>query len=268
MQDELSKKLVMSLLSLTITCVVAFLSIAFCWFSFNKNVVGSNLKIDIAEQTGIEIKSYQVYKRDGAIDEAVKIADETTTDFSFHMTEYDSVFTDRNVNTPVVIRVELTGDGLLTTPTIKATVHAPSNTFLTDEKKLQNYASNILGINSDAIPALDDYDIDEEANEIYTGVVEQFTTGGVYDAQRFVTIKSTSPTTLEKICMMEFEISDYTLTSSDTLVVYFEFDYAPELIEEYMIEYGIDVKTSGTIDTIDFTADINFINFDFKEGAE
>ena len=87
------------------TLISAF-SGTMAWFALNKEVSAPGMNVSVASSSNINIVSCYAVRYDGnygAI--AYDISDGNS---SVTMSEYDYIFTDRNVNTPLFLRVELT----------------------------------------------------------------------------------------------------------------------------------------------------------------
>ena len=87
------------------TLISAF-SGTMAWFALNKEVSAPGMNVSVASSSNINIVSCYAVRYDGnygAI--AYDISDGSK---SVTMSEYDYIFTDRNVNTPLFLRVELT----------------------------------------------------------------------------------------------------------------------------------------------------------------
>lgn len=103
----------------TLFCLVSVFTAAIAWFALNDNTNGNGLRVSVARGSDISILSCYAVRYDGnygAIATDISSGAESIT-----MSEYDYIFTDRNVNTPLFLRMEIanfnkTDDLLVTIP--------------------------------------------------------------------------------------------------------------------------------------------------------
>lgn len=266
-------KLIMAAAELVVAALLLTMCVySYAWFSTNRTVSAGGMNISVQGYSGVTVDSFQVYKRDGSLDAARKVSDNLNP-VSVEMTEYDTVFTDRNVNTPVIVRVLLTGvDG---TQAVRVTLDCPSDHWKTENDILSNYMSNLIRVNCSLLPALDAYNPDTQPDDIYTGAISALSSG----AQRYASVTRTvtqgvvSYSNDAKITQISFTIGTDAIASAlaDTylntgeLAVYFELDYAAELVDAYITQHGIDVTSTGSVvnDMIDFTYDVGSFTFEY-----
>jgi len=266
--DSARRKVICTLITSSLVFILFCLTISLGWFSKNRDVQPSGIRIVVEKPNLITIKEYQVYKRDGIEDRAVMIADNTTDEsFKFEMTEYDTVFLDRNVNTPIVVRVVIENveaeNNVL--PKMIAHVKCNSNAFKDNDGNMENYLSNIINVKGGPINdvvnyQLKNYDPVEDSDEIYNGVIDAFKED---DGNTYVN-KTTYNT---KTNFVKIDMVDYELVNDDEAIIYFVFNYDEDLIAEYINEHGIVIKETSDLgdDMIYYTFDINSIEFTFKK---
>ncbi len=103
-------KVIISILNVTIcVAIITFSSIAYAWFAHNEQVEASGMQISV-RYDGSSISPTTIYalKFDG-VNGAVAYEIDDEHPVSVQMSEYDCIFTDRNINTPLIIRVEAEG---------------------------------------------------------------------------------------------------------------------------------------------------------------
>ena len=96
-------KLICALLLMAMNLATAFVGV-YAWFVSNRQSDASGMRIQMYTHE-LDL-SYRVYKYS---DEVKGVIEATNMPDAFTLLEYDSVFTDRNANTPIIVDFSLTG---------------------------------------------------------------------------------------------------------------------------------------------------------------
>ena len=108
MEISRKKKLTSAIVSLSFAFLITVLSILFFtdytlgWFSENKKVASNGFVIQTEKNSQVTTISTYAFRYDGMYG-AICIPIEDNTEIA--MSEYDVIFTDKNVNTPLFFRV-------------------------------------------------------------------------------------------------------------------------------------------------------------------
>ena len=169
----------------------------------------------------------------------------TNEDYSFTMSEYDSIFTDKNINTPLFLRIEI--DHFDKTKPLTISVPCSGDYKTGSNTYVNNYLSNVVsvkfsyGLQTTGGLIKDSYNLTESyieggnAEIIYKGMRDRVST---LTGTPFVTNTTTGAkdrTILQTIAANT--ITD-TYITGDRLVVYLEFDYDVSLINNYIASIG------------------------------
>ena len=125
----------------TSMCLFALTSLftgTIAWFSSNQSVSGSGMSVTVDPGSQLQILSCYAVRYDGnygAIAIDVSSGNENIT-----MSEYDYIFTDRNVNTPLFIRMEISGFD----STKDLTVNIPCSGSYKNGNVVEPYLSNVV----------------------------------------------------------------------------------------------------------------------------
>ena len=104
------------LISIVITLCSLFLALifsfsTFAWMSMNKKLSATGASVLLGKNSDLGVFEVRIYKRTGADQATEYIMNNNTPTASTQekvvLTEYDTVFTDNNVNTPLILRIEL-----------------------------------------------------------------------------------------------------------------------------------------------------------------
>jgi len=274
-----------NLLFIVIILSVALTSVTYAWLTMNKKVDSDGLVFQIDDSQGIGVQSFDIYKRNG------KTGAQRVTGKNVDMTEYDTIFTDRNVDTPVIMRIVLGNfpkddtTGMYIKPDIEISASCGdfwrgdddwSDGSWTDTgyasgkltKSLSNLATLVFSAGN---KTLDEADVDD-AVTIYEGAVALM--DGSEDAKGFAKV-AYSPdegySNVKKVRTISQTIlsSDYNLTDVDQdglpeVVMYCEITYNPSNIAAYMEQNPLIIEDeSKGDDMIAFTNDIKNISFKF-----
>lgn len=125
----------------TATCIFT-LATAFtgtlAWFVASKSVSATGMSVTVNPGSRLRILSCYAVRYDGT-NGAIAV-DVSSGNASITMSEYDSIFTDRNVNTPLFLRMELANFD--TTNDLKVTIPC-TGSYKTDSK-IDPYLSNVV----------------------------------------------------------------------------------------------------------------------------
>lgn len=127
------------------TCVTIF-SLAslfvgtYAWFSMNTSVTAKGMSVTVSKMSSIDILSSYAIRYDGNY--GAIAYDLSGGNKNIAMSEYDYVFTDRNVNTPLFIRMEITNFN--TSNDLTVTIPCSHTSYKTGGK-VDPYLSNVIG---------------------------------------------------------------------------------------------------------------------------
>ena len=244
------------------------------WFAMNKNTDGNGLNVSVSNDSGIQILSCYAVRYDGNYG---AIAVDVLHGHKFiTMSEYDYIFTDRNVNTPLFLRMEVShfaasGDLEVTIPC--------SGSYKTDNK-INPYLSNVvsakflygLKANETLIPDNYSWSGDNVQNSdvvsCYQGMLVNasdkvgtpFVVGG--EKSDLITLSLNATDVFDEDFIVTRK--DDNDNDVDAVVVYVELDYhvtnSVNLVTEYLNSYG------GAQHSLSFTSDIEIITL-FNEDS-
>ena len=131
----------------TATCVFSLATLftgTMAWFSMNQSVATTGMKVTVGKMSNINLLSCYAIRYDGnagAI--AFDISNRDPVNDPISMSEYDFVFKDRNVNTPLFIRMEMANfdrskDLTITVPC--------TGSYKEDGHKIDSYLSNVVSV--------------------------------------------------------------------------------------------------------------------------
>lgn len=252
--SKLNAQKIRLLLPLIIACLCmvaslgAFIDFSFACFSNNQQVGAGGLQLGVDSYVStITTQSGYAFKYDG-VNGAMAIDLDGYTE-KIQMSEYDNIFTDRNINTPLIIRVEV--DGVPNNPDDKITVNVPCSSNYTDNgtnplsfvsgDTILSYLSNVIkirigcGLLIGGNLVVDNYDPTQASDVpiIYEGARDHLITE---DSTVVVgTFVNDSTKTKVKTISLDFPQSIYSafITNTDELVFYIEVDYDNVLINSY-----------------------------------
>ena len=255
-------------------CIFLTLSLTilatYSWITSNKNVGGNGIDINVKPASSITSTSCYALKYDGITKASfVQLGDEEE---AITMSEYDTIFTDRNVNTPLIIRIVLlVPKGLVTDQNNYISLKFPCSDTYKDNNKVINELSNVAivkcgcGLTSSKVK--DTYGNEVNNNNkinIFNGAIEALDTNGVI-MDNFFDGTGSSKTKASQ-AELKLHYSDYSmyipadLSNVDNIeiIINIEINYDPTLIGEYIDSYG-SIEAPG-----DFTADIGTIYIDLE----
>ena len=243
------------------------------WFSANKEVQGTGMGVTVASVSSVDILSCYAVRYDGNYG-AIAI-DISGGNASITMSEYDSVFLDRNVNTPLFLRMEITN--FSTSDDLSVTIPCSGN-YKTGNK-VDPYLSNVVsarfmtGINVGGSIVADTNqwsgnDVTSQAViNSYKGMVASisnvtgtpFVSGSV--KQNSITLTLNAADVFDNSLIMHRTNAEN--EQIDVAVVYIAFDYHVtnnvNLVSSYLDSYGSDEHS------LSFASDIQIITLNNEE---
>ena len=243
------------------------------WFSANKEVQGTGMGVTVASVSSVDILSCYAVRYDGNYG-AIAI-DISGGNASITMSEYDSVFLDRNVNTPLFLRMEITN--FSTSDDLSVTIPCSGN-YKTGNK-VDPYLSNVVsarfmtGINVGGSIVADTNqwsgnDVTSQAViNSYKGMVASisnvtgtpFVSGSV--KQNSITLTLNAADVFDNSLIIHRTNAEN--EQIDVAVVYIAFDYHVtnnvNLVSSYLDSYGSDEHS------LSFASDIQIITLNNEE---
>ena len=248
----------------TATCIFT-LATAFTgtltWFSMNQSVSATGMSVKVAKTSNINILSSYAVRYDGTYGAiAYDISGGNT---SISMSEYDYVFTDRNVNTPLFIRLEIADFD--TSNDLSVTIPC-TGTYKTNNK-VDPYLSNVVGakllygLGTNASLSPDTYVW--SGNNVTTEAVVNSYQGMLSHAREnastpFVTNQGKNNSISLSLGHNDVFNNNFVMTRNEksVVVVYIVLDYYVtnnvNLIDDYLGSYG-----EGEQHELSFTSDIS-----------
>ena len=222
------------------------------WFNMNRAVSEGSDGFNVAAVSSIHILSAHAIRYDGTA--GARATDLLSGGVSIAMSEYDYIFRDRNVNTPLFFRLVITGFD--TGSDLHVTIPCSGDIYNQGERSVANNLSNVISVkfltgltNGDSI-GKDDNDLSTAAGvkASYDGMLA---TASSEAGTPFVTgsskVKSITPTLTHATAFansMLLQATDESGNSVDAAVVFIEFDYhvtnSVNLVESYVQSYGSD----------------------------
>ena len=259
----------------TLFSLVSVFAATIAWFAMNKNADGNGLNISVARGSDIKILSCYAVRYDGNY--GAIATDVSGGHKSITMSEYDYIFTDRNVNTPLFLRMEITNfnaakDLLVTIPC--------SGAYKNDDK-VEPFLSNVVsakflrGLKVDGNVVVDSYTwtgnnvITSDVVSSYKGMLanaaDSTGTPFVSNGSKQNTITLTLPSSF--VFDEDFIITrkDEENNDIDVAIVYVELDYhvtnTVNLVSEYLDSYN------GSEHSLSFASDIEIVELINEENV-
>jgi len=238
----------------TITLLIVCSGFTFSWMS--QSTAGDVDQIDgtIESVKDLYISEYKVYRYSD--DEKAGILDEST---NITLSAYDTVFTDRNENNPLIIKIIMEGVTITNGASFSITIDSTESLYVDDtvaSPVINAALSNIIKINCAMISSLD---TETDANTIYTTSKNFFAdTTNTYQSGQFVTINNS---TLSKTTSITLSFSGY--TASNNIVLYLELNYDDDLVNQFLQNTtgGTQITASAIGQEIDFASDLSTLVF-------
>ena len=220
------------------------------WFNMNRAVSEGSDGFNVAAVSSIHILSAHAIRYDGTA--GARATDLLSGEVSITMSEYDYIFRDRNVNTPLFFRLVITGFD--TGSDLHVTIPCSGDIYNQGETSVANNLSNVISVKFltglEDGKVKDDNDLSTPAGvkASYDGMLARASSG---TGTPFVTdsgkVKSITPTLTHATAFansMLLQAIDESGNSVDAAVVFIEFDYhvtnSVNLVESYVQSYGSD----------------------------
>lgn len=280
MKNKMIKSL-LSLLLTTILCfavIIAYSSMSHAWYSDNKDttVTGYSVKVKTFSQMST-LSCYSLHF-DGIYNAICEeITDENN---NITMSEYDKIFSDRNINTPLILRLTVAGVPGNDGDFIKINIPCTSE-YKDSEGKVITSLSNVVkayvgcGLYNQETQLVDTPDeytpvptktTKEPDNiAIFEGVRDAIRKAHAYREDSFIDITNETKSNEITIKLEYNEYKDFIYTDvigegnveTNCLVFYIIFDYVDDLINDYIDSH---TDANGSLDSIiSFTSDIGTI---------
>lgn len=267
-----------------VICIMSL--VTYAWLMQNRVVDNKDgMALKIRTYLDVTTTSCHALKYDGIEKAAVELIGNEGV--SVMMTEYDRVFTDRNVNTPMIVRILVTElpEDIATDDTGRFVLNLPCfNSYMSGEKIVSSLSNVVVvkaGVGLGAEKALDSYGTDISNSgtskiDIYQGAVASLNSGTPIQ-ETFVEKNSGSYTTFGKNTNMTLTVpysayaghiqqfADGEKAGENYLVLYVEFDYDDALIENYVQSY---LGSSGDEMPLNFSADMGTIYIEFESNED
>ena len=272
------KKLLIGYILIFVLTIAAGVSATFAWVSARRAVESRGARLIIKEVSDITNISCYVLKYDG-IEKASSTLIEPGQSYQITMSEFDMVFRDKNVNTPLIIRLvvsDLPSD-VSTNETGHFTINIPCvSEYKNSEGHINGALSNVIAIKCgcglliDGNNIADPYGSTVESNEkvaIFTGATTSietnpassgtYVTGSIEDRSKNDMITLTLP---HSIYQNHIQNIEYDGQTKPAIILNIEFNYVTELVEEYVNSHG------GFVSSNDFVSDISIIYVEWEKG--
>jgi len=232
-----------SFLAISIMLICSFFT--FAWFANSRDSSVAGLDVHVEDVKALYIKDYYVYRYSD--DSKAGVLD---TSDHIHLSSYDTVFTDRNNNTPIIIKFVMEGATISNGDNF--TISIDCSSALLENNKIVSSLSNIVQFKCGIISALDNV---SNANTIYTTSKTFFgDTNNTFSSATFVSGTTKNNT-------ISLSVSGY--TSGTNLTIYLQLNYDSTLVNSYLESNqgssSVNIDLLGQI--INFNSDITELTF-------
>lgn len=266
-----NKKIIASFASTVVLFVMLVLALiiqfnpALGWFARNRKADADNMAVKVADPEPFFIEEYRIYKHNFDSDGVEEVSNNVEGDplylAQFSMNEYDTILTEHNENTHVVISVVI--------ERVRTDKQGINVRFVTNQpiavgdegEPLDYYVTNICGFR---VAYGNGSDTPEQ-------IYNHFNSSSAAPS-KFVTVaRNNDQFSNTKVEELLFELSDYTdyvytEDGVDKLCVNIEISYDDALVTEYLEQN--DVYSSSIDDlldmTVDFFNDLEPIEFNYR----
>lgn len=215
-------KLICALLLMALNLATAFVGV-YAWFVSSWRSDASGMRIQMYTHE-LDL-SYRVYKYS---DEVKGVIEATDMPDAFTLLEYDSVFTDRNVNTPIIVDFSLTGAILAESTPIQVV------SSCTATNPAAKALSNIIELKFALLN-----DMGADASSVWSNAV------GYFDDASGSRFKAGNGKDTE----ISYTISNYSGHIEDsTLHFFMQLNYAPDLVGEFEFDLADSQTTAFSND--------------------
>lgn len=269
------RKILVSYIAIFFLTIIASVGATYAWVAEHKTVDSNGAKLLIQEVSDITNISCYVLKYDG-IEQASCTLIERGNTYQITMSEFDMIFRDRNVNTPLIIRLivsDLPSD-VRTNTNGKFTINIPcSSGYKNENGHIIGTLSNVLtikcGCGLTSAKTIDNYGPTIEGNEkvnIFRGAIASMDSNLAADSDEYIT--GTDERTKKDIINLNIYYDDYKNhiqvididgIQKDAIILNIEFNYVTDLVEEYVNSYG------GFAPSNDFISDIGTIYIEWSK---
>ena len=256
----MKKRLRRAVLLLPLLLLGLIAGVSYAWLSQNTELFSDNHEIQL-KSYGVAITSYLAYQYNS---DANRIDCAQTDDGKFTMTPFDSIFTERNENTPLIIVLNLRG---ISSEQDKLTITAKCEEghdvlALAQQDATDNFTSNIIGLKACfsgkcGIDPLSDEDNEnaEKRRAFYSSVLawaRNDANAGNCPSAGFVTVGGNTPAKTTEAAM-ELNLDGHSESETAYLII----DYDKSLIElQNIVSFGeIDISQRAAAE-VDFANDI------------
>ena len=254
--------------AVTLFSLVSVFAATIAWFALNTDVNGSGMSVTVANGSELSILHCYAVRYDG--EKGAIAIDISSGGEEITMSEYDTIFTDRNVNTPLFLRMELSDFN----QNDDITVTIPCTGSYKVDGKIQPYLSNVVsakflyGLKSGNSVIADNYtwtgtDVsNENVLASYQGMLAR---SKDFSGTPFVDNNTKQNSISLTIDGDDIFNSTYIVhrEDKDVVVIYIALDYhvsgGDNLITDYLDSYN------GDTHSLSFTSDISTITLDNGE---
>lgn len=227
-----------------------YLNLSFGWFSENKEASVNGAYVKVGGNQSINVTECYVFRyTDNSV--VCSLADSSQT---YEMMKYDTILTDKNVNTPLFFRVVAEGipsDGNLTVtvPLIDIDDDTVTHKFSSVASVKVAFGLKINGeVDKDTFTpnSSDNAKIFEGVRDLVrdSNLKDNYYVVSTFDKES-VTLTLNSEKYSDYMCAIKNGVCDYDSTGKNALVFYIVFDYEKGLISKY--------QGSGSTDDDDIT---------------
>ena len=244
--------LLLFILAAATSAVIKFGMSSLGWFAQNKNVESDNMQISMFSDKRSSFTEYDAFKDDFPTAQGNKIPGTMESDGSLHldivMNDYDTIFTFRNLDAPLIIRFKLEGGyyeegkklhlGLYRhdpteRPTDTSAHPNASDIYLSDVVFIQCAVINTIVIPEDATP-----------NEIYNDAKAYFESGDGTTAYKAYFVDNSANPDENVVSTTETITNAISKPANSDIFVYFYINYDSALISDAIQHQGAQALTS------------------------
>ena len=273
-------------LVLLLVTVFAFLSVHYGWFAKNETVTANGMNISIDYDDTVAL--YYVYKYDTVREVASKSSKieggsiQLNSITNLQLSSYDKIFLERNVNNPVIFRVEVSGTKLekpsgTITVNLERTVHNDAtSTNLVREREVNGknslfaYISSCVYFKSASMSSLKQYlqTNPENEHDLWKNAIIAF--DSVSNTQRFISVEvdgdNRTYTKVEKLSfVIPYTSEDW--IDDDTLNVYIFMDYDPTFSNYAYADSELNPRDDLTKISLDIINDFVMVSAKHSKGG-
>jgi len=255
------KKIVFQRIYIALLCASLLFGGTYAWYSnyHQLEVSGEAIQLDY---TGAAVSSFIIYKYDQDTGLYEEYTEEEYSAKALNMTPYDSIFFDRNVNTPLIFQIELTGDFTGKTPDITMQVTSSS-------KYWRDYdTSNLVYIKATEFHnVFPQGSAPVSVKDKYTGIINYF--AKIEQESKFIKANPDFNTLIEdsednpkyiNTNIANFNVNNKTQCTTNKMTIYCIFDYDAELVENQEIANFNEIEIHDN-EYVNYYSDITGMRF-------